>query len=530
MLWPALTGAQPYEVPTFIHGEAIGGERDQYLHGLEVDAEGNTYVAGYFWGQLCFFNDTCVYAHSDGQSERTDIFVASYDTARNLRWVRTFGGTGTDRVHDMDMGPDGNLYLAGAFSDTAVFGTELLLSTGDSLSFGAPDDGIWLKVNQKGDIQSLHQVSNIFYDQIDKISVGERGDVWIAGTFRGDSVCLDDLCAVSDTSYGIFVAHYLPSGELVSAKVTHPNLSIIPSYLNDIVADPFGNLFYLSQNRLVKFDGGGGVEFSHSFDAQVFTGATTLGGDFAFVALARDTFSWCQQTILPGYLISRLDSNGSCVWTYNIPNTVSGPTYFSDLRIFKGTIFVYGSMYGEYIIGSDTIRATQDLGLLSHDLPSGAYRWGRAIGSDWIWENPVRMTVNPKGEVIIASSMVDYHNVIDSLNYYNPYAPQEFIMLAWSTLDSALLTGIESEPSDDSPLSYQLYPNPASNYLTIAKASSLEPQTWRILDMQGRVIMQGRWDSEMARLVLDISAVVPGVYLFQVAEKYNHYSVKFVKS
>ena len=96
--------AQPFAAPTIAGGVSLTDSKSQFITGLEVDAHDNVYLAGYFFGGLRVDDDTVV--SSQG---RADMFIVSYDRVGEFRWAKTFGGSGTDRIMNMTIGPDGNL-------------------------------------------------------------------------------------------------------------------------------------------------------------------------------------------------------------------------------------------------------------------------------------------------------------------------------------------------------------------------------------------------------------------------------------
>ncbi len=98
------------------HKSASGPGRDQALS-IAASHSGNIYVAGWFSDAADFGSGSI--SSRGGQ----DAFVISYDSDGEFRWSRTFGGTGEDdRVHGVFVGPDGTVFLVGAFEGTIDFG------------------------------------------------------------------------------------------------------------------------------------------------------------------------------------------------------------------------------------------------------------------------------------------------------------------------------------------------------------------------------------------------------------------------
>ena len=69
-------------------GTSYNGDQ---AHGIALDANGNSYVTGYFVGSATFGSTTLT---SAGSSK--DVFVAKYDASGNAQWAKSAGGTSTD--------------------------------------------------------------------------------------------------------------------------------------------------------------------------------------------------------------------------------------------------------------------------------------------------------------------------------------------------------------------------------------------------------------------------------------------------
>jgi len=94
--------------------------------GVTLDPSGNPCVAGYFSG-IANFGPTNV-----PTAGLEDIFVAKYDYAGNLLWVRQAGGSDLDVGYAIAGDGAGNLYLTGFFVATATFGTTNLMTSSPS--------------------------------------------------------------------------------------------------------------------------------------------------------------------------------------------------------------------------------------------------------------------------------------------------------------------------------------------------------------------------------------------------------------
>jgi hypothetical protein len=95
---------------------------------VAVDAAGNTYVAGTYYGSNVDFDGTMLSSNAGTQ----DIYVAMLDATGTLKWIKSFGSAGADFVHALALGPNADLYIAGELQGTGSidFGTTVTGSGG----------------------------------------------------------------------------------------------------------------------------------------------------------------------------------------------------------------------------------------------------------------------------------------------------------------------------------------------------------------------------------------------------------------
>jgi hypothetical protein len=142
------------------------------MRGIYGDADNNVLVAGQFAGQLSIGGQTL---QSAGGS---DSYLAKFDPAGNLLWVRQYGGSGDDLARGVSADGEGNVYTSGTFSEQVTFGNLSLESRGAA-------DVFVLKVNADGIEQWVQQVGGTTEDGGCEIDVRADGSVYIAGEFTG---------------------------------------------------------------------------------------------------------------------------------------------------------------------------------------------------------------------------------------------------------------------------------------------------------------------------------------------------------
>lgn len=84
-------------------------------NGIACDIQGNVYATGMYENSITFSGQTI-----SGYDQR-QLFMVSYDTQGNLRWVKDAGGSGTDCGMAINADGSGNVYLTGYYTYLAQF-------------------------------------------------------------------------------------------------------------------------------------------------------------------------------------------------------------------------------------------------------------------------------------------------------------------------------------------------------------------------------------------------------------------------
>jgi hypothetical protein len=163
--------------PTF--AMQIGGTGDDYGFGVDIDQNGDVVIAGRFGAPLELGAQLLTH---EGE---LDIYLARLDNAGQVLWAESFGGPGTDEVHDLRLQQNGDIVLLGAISDSVDFGGGPLISAGVRDIFLATLDG-----------QGGHSWSASYGDAVDQfetdgtaswltLGLDANGNIHIGGTLYG---------------------------------------------------------------------------------------------------------------------------------------------------------------------------------------------------------------------------------------------------------------------------------------------------------------------------------------------------------
>jgi hypothetical protein len=101
----------------FLWVRSLGGSLVDRGYGVATDAAGNAYVTGHFQSTDAQANGQTLPNAGD-----YDIFVAKYDPAGTLLWIKTAGGKGYDYGHGIVVDSKGDIVVTGAVAGEAKFG------------------------------------------------------------------------------------------------------------------------------------------------------------------------------------------------------------------------------------------------------------------------------------------------------------------------------------------------------------------------------------------------------------------------
>lgn len=101
----------------FVWAKTLAGSMDENGNSITVDAVGNVYTTGYFYGVCDFDPGPSVYTLSATFSQ--DVFVSKLDPGGNFIWVKQFSGDGDGNSITLD--GSGNIYTTGHYYGTVDF-------------------------------------------------------------------------------------------------------------------------------------------------------------------------------------------------------------------------------------------------------------------------------------------------------------------------------------------------------------------------------------------------------------------------
>ena len=211
----------------FEWAKRAGGGAFDFGHAVCTDSAGNVYVTGEF-EITAYFNSTALVS-----AGLHDIFVAKYNSAGNLLWVKRAGGPGGDVGYGISLDGAGNLYLTGEFEGTANF-------DGITLTAHSVVNEIFIaKYNSYGELQWVKNAGGTNTDKGFSISADAAGNSYLTGWFNNWAY-FGNQTLVSYGGKDIFVAKYNTGGEFQWVKQAGDTLD---DEGKGIIVDDFGNVY-----------------------------------------------------------------------------------------------------------------------------------------------------------------------------------------------------------------------------------------------------------------------------------------------
>lgn len=210
-------------------------------NGIGVDANGDSYIAGEFV-------DTVIFGLGEpAQTTLTntgspDMFVASYADDGSLRWAVQAGSGGQMQVSDVAVDETGDVFITGAFRETATFG----IGEPDPISLTAngPSDIFVAKYAQDGNLRWVVQAGGSGLDFGQGIALGGEVNIHVTGRFTEEATFgigdANETELTSSDTYDFFLAKYAGDGSLLWARsggISDEDL------LTRVAADENGNSF-----------------------------------------------------------------------------------------------------------------------------------------------------------------------------------------------------------------------------------------------------------------------------------------------
>ena len=263
----------------FVWAKAIKGSSSVTGNGISVDASGNVYTTGSFYGTVDF--DPGPQSANRVSKGAQDIFISKLDSNGDFVWAKAIGETSTDSGRALVVSNSGHVYTVGIFSGTVDFdpgpGTSSLENPGSQSIFIS-------KFTSDGNLVWAKAIGGSNNDSGDDIAIDGSGNVYTTGFFQ-DTCDFDPgpgvISRESAGSDDIFISKLDSNGNFVWARVIGGNEG---DYGKGIATDNSGNVYITgSFFETVDFDPGSGTfTWISAGDADIFISKLDSNGNFVW--------------------------------------------------------------------------------------------------------------------------------------------------------------------------------------------------------------------------------------------------------
>lgn len=331
---------------------------------ITLDASGNVYTTGYFWGTVDFDPGPGSFTLTSGGN--TDIYVQKLDASGNFLWAGRMGGVADDNGNSIAVDGSGNMYITGMFSTLADFdpgpGTFSMPTPGGSY------DAFIVKLNAAGALVWAKQMGGTGSDEGFGVFLDLSGDVYTTGKFQNTGDFDPGIGTANLTSAGssdVFVQKLTSAGIFAWAKSMGGAAS---DQGQKLFIDGFGNVFLTGWFQAIA-----------DFDPGITTANLTSSG-------------------LEDIFVAKLDASGNYVWARQLggPGTDKGLTIDLDAG---GNVYTSGSFSG--IADMDPGLTTSNL--ISNGLEDIFISKLNSTGT-FVWATQAGGTLNDKGSSVYADA------------------------------------------------------------------------------------------------------------------------------
>jgi len=195
-----------------------GGNDLAFGKSICTDSNANVILTGGFLGTNISFGSTILTNRGD-----ENIFVAKYDAVGNFLWARSAGGSQLDRVYDISVDQNENVFIAGTlYSDTFKIENKQLIKVGNGNPFFAKYDplGNLLWANSTGGPNS---------DYAFGICNDNNGNIFFTGAFESPTLTIANTTISNAGLTDMFVAKLSETTSNIEIITSHENINFYPN-------------------------------------------------------------------------------------------------------------------------------------------------------------------------------------------------------------------------------------------------------------------------------------------------------------
>ncbi|MBP6697975.1 MAG: T9SS type A sorting domain-containing protein [Flavobacteriales bacterium] len=488
--------------------------------GIAYDASENCYVVGMVGDPALFDQDTMA-------SHFADAFIAKYDPAGVLQWVRTGGGELAEQASDIVVDAAGNAYVTGYIATNGVLPTVEFDGTVIT-GLGATDLFV-AKYDPSGTLQWFRYGGGALAEQGRGIAFTPDGDLVVSGFFQGTAVFGADTLVSAGLGDIVLLKYDTNGNQLWSARNGGPG----DEQAGKLTTLPNGDIAMVGEfQQTVVF---GGSSITSTGLANIFLARYNAAGDALWAVRAGSTTGFAADV---AFDIDHA-ANGDLVFCGEIAGTAD----FGGLTVpTNGSLDVFIARYdgtGAPIWVRHGGGPQQDHAYgVSVDADGNSYLTGQADdGASTMFDS---ILLAPFGNESVFLAKYDAAGAVQWVRRYAPGSGRAvatlpggclyftggasgivgqpaFDSIPWQYVDRAIFSAqfcaplSTALPDETTTSQFLLYPNPVADVLTVQLAHfKIADAELQLLDATGRVVQRARVRTGQQQV--DVSALPTAVY------------------
>ena len=471
---------------------------------IETDMYGHVYIIGIYEDSVSF--GTC-HLHTTATIGE-QYFVAKLDAAGDIIWAENLGNAYYVSWGSADIAADrgGNIVVAFSYNNNPVLGGFTFVNHDTTL---ATTDFVVAKLDSNGTVLWARSYGGNRDDVPQAIAVSLELNIYVAANFTSDSLHVGstsiilDSGAASFNSSDLFIAKMDSAGAPLWAEQAVAG-GLQGNYVSAIACDANDSAYVLGyyNDTFFRF---GGLTLPYNLNAGYDCFVAALQPDGAARWLKRLTGS----QIVPANIA--LDNCSGSVWV--AAGVMHGPG--ADTIDGRSTVIPHGTSDGLLIAGWRADSTLIGITILQ----SGG-------------DDAAGLSVNDSGSLFVFADIYSGDTmIIAGDTMITSIFDENFLMAKYNTGDSCSgrdtgghgggATFVSAVIRED----VIIYPNPSTTQLTIRSAGAPIEQLC-IVNTFGQVVCSRQLTAGGMQVSVDISALMPGVYMIRVNQSVIR---KFVK-
>lgn len=468
------TGTRQWTIP-------ISGTFPSILEatGVTCDAAGNVYVAGHFSYQVTFGGGTTVLTNPAGNN---DGFIAKFNSSGAFIWGKSLHGNGNERITAIEASGT-SIYICGSYTQAATLGALSLAAPATAL-----DEAFLIKLDSAGTGIWGKKGGGSAEDRALAINISNNNVYWAGyfnatGTFGGTNVV-----AVNNSS-DMFIVKLDEQGTQLWVKDYGGNWG---EQINGVSQDPWGNAFCTGNFY-------GTVSFGTGMTIVEAYGMQPAGNGDAFI-------------------IKLNSADGTCQWVRQI-KCINGDNNELSAAISTdpgGSAYITGSFSGTTVFSTNTSQTGSSLSA-TNGKDAFVAKYGQT--GTLLWVQKIGAVNNDNGKAVVWDTNGDCivaGNFGGSLTIGSLAA----ISAAGSGISSqyvarfdGLSTGLASF---DSGIAFEVYPNPAHDFITVITSETMPISNYEIYGVNGALLLSDQLTHRTSEIKLNISELKTGMYFLHI--------------